>query len=93
MCLLLLFFGGIVSCQAATPDSGEDSPDCQYYPVAVHFLEEIRTTLESPCHSAPLPGPADLASPFPAPAPMICESHCLSLPPPHPLVDLMSFQQ
>jgi hypothetical protein len=93
LCLILLFFGSMAYARTATTEAAKISPDCQYYPVAVHFLEPIRTTLDSLCQSAPLSDLADLSLTFRMmPLPM-GDLFARSLPPPHPLVDLMSFQR
>lgn len=93
LCLLLLVIGGLAFGRATTTDAAPISPERQYYPFAVHFLEKIRTTLESPSQSAPLSDTTELFLTFSAPSPALGESSARSLPPPHPLVDLMSFQR
>ncbi len=93
LCLILLVFGGLAYGRAATTQAAKISPDPQYYPFAVHFLEKIRTTLDSPCRSAPLSEAADLFPTLSDPLVALIEPFVCSLPPPHPLVDLMSFQR
>ncbi len=93
MCLILLVVGGLAFGRATTAEAAKISPEPKYYPIAVHFLEKIRTTLESPCQSAPLSETAGLFPAFIAPPLSRCESFVYALAPPHPLVDLMSFQR